>query len=192
MVKKIGITLGDPTGISPEILVKSLKKLPKAIYIIYGSKGVIEAAEKLVGENIDLKEILFPTEASTEGFYIINMYDKHFEPGKPSVESGKASISYLGAATNDILKNQLDAIVTLPISKKYTMEAGFQFAGHTDYLAYKAKVFDYIMMLLCDKLKVALMTTHIPLKDVPSKITFTGIRLKVKLLVKELKEGMEC
>ncbi|RMD46879.1 MAG: 4-hydroxythreonine-4-phosphate dehydrogenase PdxA [Aquificota bacterium] len=188
LVKKIGITLGDPTGISPEILVKSLKKLPKAAYIIYGSKTVVEAAKDLTEEKVELKEILFPTEARKEGFYLINMYDKHFEPGKPSVESGKASIAYLGAATNDILKKQLDAIVTLPISKKYTMEAGFQFAGHTDYLAYKAKVFDHIMMLLCKELKVALMTTHIPLKDVPSKITFTGIRLKIKLLVKELEE----
>jgi len=188
MVKKIGITLGDPAGISPEILVKSLDKLPKASYVIYGSKKIIEETARKLGKKIDIKEILFPTEAYTEGFYLINIQDKEYIPGKPSVETGKASIAYLGAATNDILKEQIDALVTLPISKKYTMEAGFKFAGHTDYLAYKARVFDYIMMLACDELKVALMTTHIPLKDVPSKITYTGIRLKTKLLIKELKE----
>ncbi len=188
MVKKIGITLGDPAGISPEILVKSLKKLPKGIYIIYGSKNILQKTAEDLGLELPVKEILFPNEAYTEGFYLINLQDKDYTPGKPSTETGKASIAYLGAATNDILKQQIDALVTLPISKKHTMEAGFQFAGHTDYLAYKAKVFDYIMMLMCEELKVALMTTHIPLKDVPSKITYTGIRLKVKLLVKELKE----
>ncbi len=186
MVKKIGITLGDPSGISPEILVKSYDKLPKAIYIVYGSKKAIEKAEKLVGKKIPFKEILFPLEAYDEGFYLINMHDKDYQLGKPSEETGKASIAYLAAATNDILKHQLNAIVTLPISKEYTMKAGFKFAGHTDYLAYKSKVFDYIMMLACDELKVALMTTHIPIKEVPSKITYTGIRLKVKLLVKEM------
>ncbi len=188
MVKKIGITLGDPAGVSPEILVKSLDYLPEASYIIYGSKKILEKAANSLGKKVSFKEILFPTEANEKGFYLINIQDKDYIHGKPSVLTGKASIAYLGAAVNDILNGQLDAIVTLPISKEYTMEAGFKFAGHTDYLAYKAKVFDYIMMLTCPELKVALMTAHIPLKDVPSKITYTGIRLKIKLLHRELKE----
>ena len=188
MVKKIGITLGDPAGISPEILIKSVDKLPEAAYIVYGSRGILEKTAKALRKEFPFREILFPTEAYEKGLYLINMQDKEYEAGKPSVETGKASIAYLGAATNDILKEQIDALVTLPISKEYTMKAGFKFAGHTDYLAYKSKVFDYLMMLMCPELKVALMTTHIPLKDVPSKITYTGIRLKVKLLIKELKE----
>ncbi len=188
MVKKIGITLGDPAGISPEILLKSIDKLPEAAYIVYGSKKILEKTAKSLNKAFPFKEILFPTEANEKGFYLINIQDKDYQPGKPSVETGRASIAYLGAATNDILKEQIDALVTLPISKEYIMKAGFEFAGHTDYLAHKARVFDYIMMLMCPELKVALMTTHIPLKDIPSKITYTGIRLKVKLLVKELKE----
>ncbi len=187
-MKKIGITLGDPAGISPEILIKGYEKLPDAAYIIYGSKGILEKTSSLLKKELPFKEILFPNEADREGLYLINIQDKEYTPGKPDEETGKASVSYLGAAVNDILKEQLDALVTLPISKEHTIKSGFKFTGHTDYLAYKSKVLDYIMMLVCPELKVALMTTHIPLRDVPDKITYTGIRLKTKLLVKELSD----
>ncbi len=186
-MKKFGITLGDPTGISSEVLLKSIRKLPKGIYILYGSKKILDKTSKIFNLDNPFIEIKSPEEAKKEGFYIINVYDKEFQLGKPSIESGKASVLYLESAVKDILKKKLDGIITLPISKDYIVEAGFKYKGHTDYLAEVSNTKEYIMMLLCEKLKVALLTTHIPLRDVPKYITKEAIRSKLNLLINELK-----
>ena len=185
-MKKFGITLGDPTGISSEILLKSIKDLPKGIYILYGSKKLLEKTSKLFNLDNPFIEINSPEEAKKEGFYLINVYDRDFELGKPSVESGKASVLYLENATKDILNKKLNGIITLPISKEYILKAGFKYKGHTDYLANISNTKEYIMMLLCEKLKVALLTTHIPLKDVYKYITKENLKSKLNLLIKEL------
>ena len=184
---KFGITLGDPTGISSEILLKSIRKLPKGSYILYGSKKVIDKSSKLFGLENPFFEVKTVDEVNSEGFYLINAYDGDFTLGKPSVESGKASILYLEMAVKDAIQGKLNGIVTLPISKEYILKAGFRYRGHTDYLANVSQTKDYLMMLLCEKLKVALLTTHIPLRDVPKYVTKDRLRSKLNLLIKELK-----
>lgn len=187
--KKIAITLGDPSGISPEILVKSYNKLPSGFtYIVYGSKQIISHYISLLNKEKFYREIKAVDEAKAEGFYLLNIFDNNFVPAKPSEITGKASVLYLEKAVSDIKDKKVDALVTLPISKEYTMKAGFQYAGHTDYLAESFDVKEYAMVLMCEKLKVALITTHISLKDVPQKITEEKIISKIKLLDKELKE----
>ena len=188
MVKKFGISLGDPSGISPEIFLKSIDSLKNGVFILYGSKSILKKTSKLLNLNFSVKEINSPEEAKKEGIYLINIDDKDYEIGKPSKETGKASIDYLQKAVEDVLNKKIDAVVTLPISKEYIMEAGFKYAGHTDYLAEVSKTKEYLMVLLCEKLKVALVTTHIPLKDVPKNITRERIISKTNLLWKELKE----
>ncbi len=185
---KIGITLGDPSGISPEILLKSLDKLPKATYVIYGSKGILEKTSKLLRLKFKLSDIKTPEQAKEKGFYLINLFDRKFEIGKPSKKTGKAAVIYLENAVDDVLKGKIDAIVTLPISKEYVMKAGFRYPGHTEFLAEKSNVKEFCMVLMCEKLKVALLTTHIPVKEVPNRITEEKIISKVKLVDKELRE----
>jgi len=186
--KKVAITLGDPSGISPEVLVKSLDKLPKATYIIYGSKPVLDFYLKKLNSSRRINLIQSPSQAKKEGFYFINVADKFFQPAKPSKETGKASATYLYKAVEDIKKGEVQALITLPISKEYIMQSGFSFAGHTEYLADAFGVKNYCMVLMCDKLKVALITTHIPLKEVASSITTQKIVETVSLVDKELKE----
>jgi len=186
-VIKLGITLGDPTGISPEILLKSLSSLPDVSYIIYGSKSVLEKTSKILNIPFSFFEISSPDKVSKRGFYLIDVYDRNFDIGKPSKESGKAAVEYLKTATDNVLAGLIDGIITLPISKQYVMEAGFKYPGHTEFLAEKSKAKEYSMVLMCDKLKVALITTHIPLKDVPFYITTKNIISKVKLINEELK-----
>ncbi len=187
--KRVSITLGDPSGISPEILVKSIGRLPKNnIYVIYGSKKIVNFyIEKLNTEKF-YKEIKEIEEANKKGFYLINIYDKDFQPAKPSKDTGKASVLYLEKAVNDILNKKSKVLITLPISKKYVMEAGFKYAGHTDYLAEVSKTKEYMMVLMCKRLKVGLITTHIPLKKVSESIKKEKIVSKIKLVNRELKE----
>lgn len=184
---KFAITLGDPTGISSEVLLKGIYKLPKGIYILYGSKKILEKTAKLLNIKNPFKEIKQPEEAYKNGFYLLNLVDRDFELGKPSVLSGEASVIYLEKAVDDILKNKVDVLITLPISKEYIIKSGFKYKGHTDYLAYKAGIKDYIMLLGCEKLKVALATTHIPLREVPNQITRNMLKSKLILLQRELK-----
>ncbi len=184
---KIGITLGDPSGISPEILLKSIKSLPEAVYIIYGSKSILEYTSRNLGIPLNFLYIDSPQKANKAGFYLINVYDSEFKPGKPSIYTGKASILYLERATDDVLRGYIDAIVTLPISKEYVIKAGFNYTGHTEYLADRSKVKEYSMVLMCKEIKVALITTHVPLRKVPDLITKEKIVSKIELIDRELK-----
>ncbi|MGC9187909.1 MAG: 4-hydroxythreonine-4-phosphate dehydrogenase PdxA [Sulfurihydrogenibium sp.] len=192
---KVGVSLGDPSGISPEILVKALtsKKIPKkdVAYIVYGSKNTLLKTSKDLNINLKFNVINSLEEIKKSGFYLLNLYDKDFQPGKPSKESGKASVIFLENAVKDVLNKKTDGIVTLPISKKWIMESGFKYAGHTDYLADVSNTKDYVMALVCKKMKVGLITTHIPIKDVPSKITKDSIISKIKVIDRELKEKFD-
>jgi 4-hydroxythreonine-4-phosphate dehydrogenase (EC 1.1.1.262) len=187
---KLAISLGDPSGINSEILLKALDKLPKRniSYIIYGSKKALEKAKKLTGLGLNIKEMKSINDVVKSGIYIINLYDLDVEFGSPSKETGKASVIYLENAVKDVLEKKADALITLPISKQWIMESGFPYAGHTDYLAEVSGAKEYAMVLMCKKLKVALITTHIPLKDVPSQITKEKIISKVRLINREFKE----
>jgi len=186
-LKKLAISLGDPSGISPEILVKSKNFLKENISIIYGSKKIIEKTAKDLNIDFPIKEIKSPDEADEKGIYLVNLYDKDFKAGKPDKGTGKASVIYLEHAVKDVLDKKADALITLPISKEYIMMSGFKYAGHTDYLAEISNSSEYSMVLMCEKLKVALITTHIPLKDVPENITKEKIISKTRLINGELK-----
>lgn len=187
---KVGISLGDPTGINGEILLKALKKIPKKniSYIIYGCEKTLHNSKELTNINIEYKNVSNVEDIKKSGIYLINLSDGDFEFGKPSIESGKASILFLENAVKDIINKKLDALVTLSISKQWIMESGFSYAGHTDYLADVSNTKDYAMVLMCKKMKVALITTHIPIKDVPKNITQEKIVKKIKLVVKEFKD----
>ncbi|MBX0310934.1 MAG: 4-hydroxythreonine-4-phosphate dehydrogenase PdxA [Sulfurihydrogenibium sp.] len=187
---KLAISLGDPSGINSEILLKALDKLSKRniSYVIYGSKKALEKAKKLTSIDLNIKEIKSINDVSKSGIYLINLYDLDVEFGSPSKETGKASVVYLENAVKDVLEKKADALITLPISKQWIMESGFPYAGHTDYLAQVSGAKEYAMVLMCKKLKVALITTHIPLKDVPSQISKEKIISKVRLINREFKE----
>jgi 4-hydroxythreonine-4-phosphate dehydrogenase (EC 1.1.1.262) len=187
---KLAISLGDPSGINSEILLKALNKLPKRniSYVIYGSKKALEKAKKLTSIDLNIKEIKSISDVVKSGIYLINLYDLDVEFGNPSKETGKASVIYLENAVKDVLGKKADALITLPISKQWIMESGFPYAGHTDYLAQVSGAKEYAMVLMCKKLKVALITTHIPLKDVPSQISKEKIISKVRLINREFKE----
>lgn len=182
MVKKVAVSLGDPAGISAEILVKGHKQFPKnTAYIIYGNPLVIKKAEKLTGVRFSFTAVSSADETKRQGFYLIPVEEESFEFGRPSVNSGAASVRYLETAVQDTLSKKVDAIVTLPISKRWIMESGFKYAGHTDYLAEVSKAKEYMMVLMCRKLIVGLVTTHIPLREVPAKISQEKIVSKTEL-----------
>ena len=153
--------------------------------MVYGSKGVL----RFYGELLSLPHsIPAVSEVPDEpGVYLKETVSEvRFEVGKVSKESGEAQFAFLKSAVEDAKRGQLGAIVTLPINKEAIRFAGFNFPGHTEYLAYSFQVKDFAMMLANRKLKVVLLTTHLPLKEVPEKVKKEAVLEKLLLIERAL------
>lgn len=157
---KVGITIGDPSGIGPAITFKALSQLKGlADFVVVGDKWVFNRTQsvKCKAQNFEFVDL-------------DNVAHKNFAFGKVKAEYGRASIEYLDKALGLIYRRKIDCLVTCPISKEAVNLAGLRFSGHTEYLASYAKRKDFVMMLLNKDLKFSLITRHIPLKDVPREI----------------------
>jgi 4-hydroxythreonine-4-phosphate dehydrogenase len=183
---KVGITIGDINGIGPEIIVKSLKDnriLTDFTPVIYGSSKVISFYKR----NLNIQEFNFNScksadEIQNKKINLINVWNDEFEiyPGVANDIGGKYAFKSLEAATSDIASGKIDVLVTAPISKDNIQKAGFQFPGHTEYLAELSGVKSALMVLVSPFLRVALVTTHLPLKEISSTLTKELVVSKIK------------
>jgi 4-hydroxythreonine-4-phosphate dehydrogenase len=164
--KPIAISLGDPAGIGPEIVARALAERPDADVIVFGDQGLLSRAAKVAG---------VPAPAPARVRAVTALGPDEIEPGQPNDASGRAQLAYLTAATDAALSGEVSALVTAPISKEWIARAGFAFPGHTEYLAARAGVREFAMMLAGPSLRVTVATTHIPLRDVPRLLTVEGI-----------------
>jgi len=167
---KVGITIGDPSGIGPEVARKALRKLKNfADFTVIGDARVYKkAAEE---KFLDLK----------------NISRKKFSYGKIKAEYGKAAIEYLEKGLELLRKKEIDCLVTAPISKEAINLAGFHYSGHTEYLSKKTGAKFTVMMLLNDKLKFSLVTRHIPLSQVSAAISGRELAKVISLTNQSLK-----
>jgi len=148
--------MGDPAGIGPEIILKSLSHIKGAAEItIIGDSGVFS---RLSG----FKSI----KNDTRFIDLKNVVRRNFCFGKLKAAYGRASMEYLDCALSLIRAKDLDCLVTAPISKEAIRKAGFKFSGHTEYLARRTHVPDTVMMLFNRDLKFSLVTRHVSLKNV--------------------------
>jgi len=189
---KLGITIGDVNGIGPEVIIRTLndKRISdRFIPIIYGSSKVISYYRNVV----EAKE--FNT-SYFEGFqkmypgkiYVKNCWENKVDIniGKPTEDGGKFAQFALLEAVKDAKAGNLDGIITAPINKHAMQLSGFKFPGHTEYFADAFEIKESLMMMVSDSLKVALVTNHLPVKDIPTHLTKEKIKTKLKLLIKTL------
>ncbi len=154
---RIGITMGDPSGIGPEITAKAVGKLKGlAEFVVIGDRWVLSRCPSAPG----------PQCPGIKFIDLDNVDHRSFSFGKVKAEYGRASMEYLDKAMELIKNKHIDCLVTCPISKEAINLAGFHYPGHTEYFAQKTNTKDSVMMLLNEKLRFALLTQHIPLKDV--------------------------
>jgi len=175
----LAITLGDPTGIGPEVVVKTLALRPTARVMVFGDVDVLEAAARYCG-------VALPAGINIQA--VTQLSDIHRMPGKPNDEAGRAQVAYLVAATQAALAGSVAGIVTAPLSKTWAGRAGFAFPGHTEYLAEACQVIDFAMMLAGPGLKVTVATSHIALRDVPATLTSESIARAIRLTVMALRD----
>ena len=190
----VGITQGDGNGIGYEVIIKALadpRILDSFTPVIYGSSKIFGFYRKLVHE-IDKMETNIISSAKDARPKVINIVnclpDNVFvEPGQPTAESAKAAITSLESAVKDIRSGDIDVMVTAPINKKAMVNEGFGYTGHTEYLQSSFGVNDIAMFMVSDRIKVGVVTGHIPLKDVASSISTDKILGKLKLIQDSLK-----
>ena len=176
-MKTIAISLGDPAGIGPEIVVRALAERPDADVTVFGDVGVLARAAKVAG-------VVVPDSARVRAVTLLR--PDEVTSGKPNDVSGRAQLAYLTAAVDAALAGEVAALVTAPISKEWIARAGFTFPGHTEYLAARAGVSEFAMMLAGPQLRVTVATTHVPLKDVPRLLTVDGIASTIWLTAEGL------
>jgi len=180
---RVGITMGDPSGIGAQIIPKALDKVVDlADYVIIGDKWVFNQA---LGARCSVSGV----NNRVKFIDLNNVNHKKFKFGEVKAEYGKASIEYLDKALELLKNKQIDCLVTCPVSKEAINLAGLKdFSGHTEYLAKRTKTKHFVMMLLNKKLRFCLVTRHMPLKDVALSLNCKEIREAVSFAYKSLKE----
>ena len=191
----IGITHGDINGIGYEVILKTfsdVRMLDSFVPVIYGSPKVAAYHRKNLDiQGLNLNIVNSIEEINPKRINIINCADDEIkvEIGLSTVEAGKAAFAALERATADLKKGALQAIVTAPINKNNIQSADFKFPGHTEYLEMKfgngAKA---LMMLVNDVMRVAVVTGHIPVKDIVGTLTEKLILEKLVVLNESLKK----
>jgi 4-hydroxythreonine-4-phosphate dehydrogenase len=177
--RRIGISLGDPAGIGPEVVVRALAARPAMQAVVYGDRGVLERAARLVG---------VPALAEDRIVAVTRLGAAEVVAGKPDDVSARAQLAYLNAATDAALAGEIRALVTAPISKEWIARAGFAYPGHTEYLAARAGVSEFAMMLAGPALRVVLATTHVALREVAAGLRVGDIASAIFLAGRALRD----
>lgn len=189
----IGITLGDINGIGPEVVIKTLLDSRIADYctpVVYGSPKVISFWKKAMGHpdfNLHIIKSIDQVHHKKPNILVCWEEDVEIKPGEVTDTAGKYAFKSLEAATKDLKEGKIHALVTAPLNKHNITDAG-KFTGHTEYLAQQDGNPDHVMMLISDDLKVGLVTGHVPLKEVASKISVEAIIRKLKTMQKSLQK----
>lgn len=190
---RVGISIGDVNGIGPEVIIKALNDnriLLDCTPIIYGSTKTLSYHKKAIKEfDFNYQSCKTADDALNRKVNVVNVWNEeiNFELGKATETGGKFAFLSLEAATQDLASGKIDVLVTAPISKEAMAKSGFKFPGHTEYLADKAGMDEALMMMVGSNMRVALVSTHIPLKDVSSSLKKEAIYEKIKLFEKSLK-----
>ena len=191
---KVGITHGDINGIGYEVILKALENsqiLELCTPIIYGSAKIAAYYRKQLDlPQFAINQVAKASEARDGACSIINVVgeDTLIEPGKSTQIAGKAAFAALEQAVSDLRNGFIDALVTAPINKDNIQSDVFTFPGHTEYLETSLGDGKKALMILCNEdVRVALVTTHLPIAEIPSAITKEAIVEKLRIFNNSLK-----
>ncbi|WP_448701020.1 4-hydroxythreonine-4-phosphate dehydrogenase PdxA [Mucilaginibacter sp. AW1-3] len=191
---KIGISIGDVNGIGLEVIIKTLadsRILNYCTPIVYGHTKVASFHRKALNiTDFQFNVITEAAQANAKRANMINCWeeDVKIEMGQSTETGGKYAFKSLEHAVNDLVAGSIDALVTAPINKHNIQSDAFNFAGHTEYLQERAGATDSLMFLVSDDLRVGVVTGHIPVNDIPQKVTQDSIISKLKLMNESLKK----
>lgn len=185
---RIGITHGDTNGVGYEVIMKCFTSndiLELCTPIVYGSSKIMNYHKKAMG--IQTTQVNVTRDVKNVRESMLNLIDVisdevKVELGQSGKQAGKAAFMSLEAAVSDLKRSAIDVLVTAPINKDNIHSEEFSFAGHTEYLEASTGEGEKALMILCnDAMRVALVTTHVPLASVASAITKDAIVEKLRI-----------
>ena len=184
----IVITSGEPAGIGPDIVASLDPRRFEARLIVIGDRDMLEArarslASKIVYTDYGNRD---PDQRRVE--VIDQPLSRPAVPGQLDSANADYVLRLLQRACRGCLEGEFDAMVTAPVQKEIINRAGIDFSGHTEYLADICGVRKPVMLLIAEQLRVALVTTHLPLRDVADAITENAISEVVEILHHDLRE----
>ncbi len=196
MIPRIVITSGEPAGIGPDLCAMLARMKSAAEITIIGDKEALQArATELHHSSAGLQTNIHTdfqpySTTSANGKNNINLLHiaapAKVQAGKLDLANSEYVLRMLQRATEGCTRGEFDAMVTAPVHKGIINEAGIPFSGHTEYLAELTHTPQVVMMLVGGGLRVALATTHLALKDVPSAITRVNLETTLRILHKDL------
>jgi 4-hydroxythreonine-4-phosphate dehydrogenase len=172
---RIGVTMGDPFGVGPELVVRALAGDGAEGVVVYGDAAVLAAAAERAGVPAPPRIV----EGSALG---------ELRPGAPDGRGGAAQVAYLEAAALAARRGEHEALVTAPIHKAACVAAGFAFPGHTEFLAERLGTPRVAMMLAGPRLRVVPATIHLALAEVPRALTVDGLAATLALTARALRD----
>lgn len=191
MKPTLAISIGCPSGIGPEVAVSAAASIDDAVCLLVGDAGVLARAARIVG--VGAERLVPVRDPSRELASLVPGSIGVFSPGPelsladapfghPSKNGGRAQLAWIDAATDLVASGVASALVTGPVSKHAVLasEAGpeaSRFLGHTEHLARRLGIDHVTMAFWSESLTVGLVTTHLPLRDVPAAITPEGVRI---------------
>ncbi len=186
---KLAITPGEPAGIGPDLCIEYAQQTHDFQMILVADPDMLYERARLLAR--PLKLIPFNNtvqHASGSGtlYYLPAVLPETAIPGSLNVHNARYILKTLDLAIHGCLDNTFDAMITGPIHKGIINEAGIPFTGHTEYLAEQSATPKVVMMLATDEMKVALATTHLPLKEVAQAITKDSLRQVITILNHDL------
>ncbi len=191
---KVGISIGDINGIGLEVVIKALsdsKVYANSIPIIYGSSKAMSFHKKAIDkQDFQYLAVKDAKDAKPKKVNLINCWEEEVKIvlGEKNANGGTYALKSLEKATADLKENKIDVLVTAPINKDCVRDAGFEFPGHTEYLASMSGAEDVLMFMVADTLRVGVVTGHVPLKDVAALITKEAVENKLRLMLKSLRQ----
>ncbi|WP_262247189.1 4-hydroxythreonine-4-phosphate dehydrogenase PdxA [Parapedobacter soli] len=185
---KIGISIGDVNGIGLEVIIKTLldsRVLEYFTPIVYGNTKVASFHRKALGINdFSFNVVNDATQAHAKRANMINCWqdDVKITLGEENEIGGKYAFLSLKHAVDDLVRGNIDALVTAPINKHNIQQEGFDFPGHTEYLQARTESRDALMFMISEELRVGVVTGHIPVKDIAPNISSDAIVSKLVLM----------
>ena len=194
--KPIAVSVGEPAGIGPDIVITLAQQHRDQGWFAVASPDLLKARAQQLGLPLTLHLIDGPSVPINQEAQQLSVFPV---PLPQAVEAGTLNLSNsayvlesIRAATEFCLRGMCSGMVTAPVHKGIINDAGIHFTGHTEWLADYCGVDDVVMMLACDQYRVALATTHIPLKEVPDLINAAHLRRKLAILQQGLQQHLHC
>ncbi len=189
---RVGISCGDINGIGLEVVLKSVSDsriYEQCIPVVYASKQVVEETLKITElPDVELHHANGIDTVEQDKLNVINSWSHEvkLEFGKSTTTGGQCAFASLKSATEDLASGKIDVLVTAPINKKNIQSEKFDFPGHTEFLADYANEDNPLMILAHEGLRVALVSGHIPLKEVSSNLSQELILTKIEVFNRAL------